>query len=215
MVCRRPQVIGAMIAKHRKAEKAGTEVDAEEAATVAAGQDELAALRAEIPVMESRLVELATARDLALEKIGNEVHPSVPVSESEDDNRIERTWEGTSRPALPDGAEPLHHHELLWMIGGYEPDRGVASAGHRAYFLTGPGTQLNIALIHYALDFLRDREYSAVQPPYFLNKDVMGQVAELQDYDEQLYHVTGDKVRSLGGAICALYVCYGLSRGSR
>jgi seryl-tRNA synthetase len=187
------QVVGGLIGKHRKAAAKGTEIDPEEAAAVESGQAELAAMRAEIPVMEGRLAELATSRDKALDKIGNEVHESVPVSESEDDNRVERVVEGSARLALPEGTAPLHHHELLWMIGGYEPERGAASAGHRAYFLTGPGTRLNIALIHYALDFLGEREYSAVQPPYFLNKDVMGQVAELEDYDEQLYHVTGEK----------------------
>lgn len=117
----------------------------------------------------------------------------MPVSDTEADNRVEREVGGTPAPELPAGTEPLHHHELLWMIGGYEPDRGVAAAGHRAYFLTGAGTQLNIALISYALEFLRKREYSGVQPPYFLNKEAMGAVAELDDYDEQLYHVSGEK----------------------
>jgi len=115
------------------------------------------------------------------------------VSDTEADNRVERVVGGTPSPELPAGSAPLHHHELLWMIGGYEPDRGVAAAGHRAYFLTGAGTQLNIALISYALQFLRERDYSGVQPPYFLNKEVMGAVAELDDYDEQLYHVSGEK----------------------
>lgn len=30
-----------------------------------------------------------------------------------------------------------------------------------------------------------------MQPPYFLSKSVMGAVAELEDYDAQLYHVAG------------------------
>ena len=30
----------------------------------------------------------------------------------------------------------LSHHDLLWRIGGYEPERGAAVAGHRGYVCT-------------------------------------------------------------------------------
>lgn len=75
----------------------------------------------------------------------------------------------------------------------YEPERGVAAAGHRAYFLTGPGLTLNLALIQYGLQLLEKKGYTPVQPPYFMNKEVMSGVAQLGDFDEQLY-----KVRAVG-----------------
>ena len=34
--------------------------------------------------------------------------------------------------------------------------------------------------------------YTAVQPPFFMRKDVMGKVAELKDYDESLYRIVDD-----------------------
>ena len=33
----------------------------------------------------------------------------------------------------------LNHHDLLWRIGGYEPERGAQVAGHRGYFLRDVG----------------------------------------------------------------------------
>ena len=75
--------------------------------------------------------------DQKLSHIGNLVHDDVPVSSSEKDNKVISTW-GTA--TAPNCKRTLHHHELLWMIGGYEPERGVAVAGHRAYFLTGKRT---------------------------------------------------------------------------
>ena len=48
-----------------------------------------------------------------------------------------------------------------------------------------------MAAVQYGLDFLAERGYTPVQPPYFLSKSVMGAVAELEDYDQQLYHVAG------------------------
>ena len=68
--------------------------------------------------------------DAKLGKIGNIVGENVPIFQDEDHNRFERSW-GTPR----DPVGLLNHHDLLWRIGGYEPDRGVAVAGHRGYFL--------------------------------------------------------------------------------
>ena len=43
---------------------------------------------------------------------------------------------------------------------------GAKIAGHRGYFLTNDGIDLNQALITYALDFLRKRSYKKIQPPF-------------------------------------------------
>merc|ERR1711957_959444 len=78
-----------------------------------------------------------------------------------------------------------------WRIGGYEPIRGQNVAGHRGYFLKNNGVLLNQALINYSIAFLRKRDYDVLQPPYMMNKDVMSKLAQLGDFDEQLYKVSG------------------------
>lgn len=126
--------------------------------------------------------------DKMVNKIGNIVDDTVPVGNDEDTgNRVERKW-GTPR----DPAGLLNHHDLLWRIGGYEPERGVAVAGHRGYFLKDAGVLLNQAFINYGISFLRKRNYSILQPPYFMKKDVMAGVAQLEQFDEELYKVGGD-----------------------
>lgn len=85
------------------------------------------------------------------------------------------------------------HHELLWMIDGYEPERGTRVAGHRGYFLKGNAVLLNQAIIMYALHWNTQRGFTTLQTPYFMNKDVMAGVAQLEDFDEELYHVTGEE----------------------
>uniref|UniRef100_A0A7S3LP31 serine--tRNA ligase n=1 Tax=Aplanochytrium stocchinoi TaxID=215587 RepID=A0A7S3LP31_9STRA len=118
-------------------------------------------------------------------KIGNIVHESVPVSDDEANNEVISTW-----GEFKEGDQYQSHHQLLWRIDGYEPERGVKVAGHRGYFLKGPGVMLNQALINYALQFLIKRGYTALQPPYFMKKEAMANVAQLSDFDEQLYHVS-------------------------
>lgn len=69
---------------------------------------------------------------------------------------------------------------------------GAKVAGHRGYFLTNDGIDLNQAMISYGLDFLRKRGYKKVQPPFMMNKDVMAKTAQLDQFDEELYKVCCD-----------------------
>lgn len=143
-------------------------------------------MRASIPAKEADVDTIKATLDKELSKVPNEVDPSVPVSKNEDDNAIVKQWgECTTREGLH------HHHELLTMIDGYEPERGVAVAGHRGYFLKGVGLLLNQALINYGLSFLLGKDYVPLQPPFFMNKEAMAGVAQLEDFDEQLYKVVG------------------------
>ena len=66
---------------------------------------------------------------------------------------------------------------------------GAKIAGHRGYYLTNDGIDLNQALISYGLDFLRKRGYKKIQPPFMMNKEVMAKTAQLDQFDEELYKV--------------------------
>lgn len=140
---------------------------------------------------KDRVADVEKERDAVLKRIGNLIHESVPVFDDEEHNRIERVWpESGERPKAP--GKGLTHVDLLHMIDGVEYARGVTTAGSRGYFLKGPGVLLNMGLIQYALRFLSDRGYVALQPPYFMEKEQMAKCAQLDDFDEQLYKVSGD-----------------------
>jgi seryl-tRNA synthetase len=135
---------------------------------------------------DEQLKVLHRAVQVKMRMVGNLVHESVPVSKDEAQNEIVKTWGTCTR----DHAK-YHHHELLHMIDGYASERGVTVAGHRGYFLKGVGVLLNQALIQYGLSFLVKRQYTPLQPPYFMRKEVMAETAQLEEFDEALYHVTG------------------------
>ena len=147
----------------------------------------------DLKALDAKVKEAEAATEPQLQKvlklfntIGNLVEDSVPVSNDEDkDNEVVNKW-GTCKQDAK-----YSHHELLYMIGGYEPERGVRVAGHRAYFFTDYGVLLNQAVINYGIAFLRKKQYKILQPPYMMNKDLMGGVAQLSEFDEALYKVTG------------------------
>lgn len=83
----------------------------------------------------------------------------------------------------------LSHHDVLSRLDGYEAERGVKVVGHRGYFLKHWGVFLNQALINYGLEFLTEREYTPLQTPQFMLKDMMAKTAQLEQFDEELYKV--------------------------
>ncbi len=73
-----------------------------------------------------------------------------------------------------------------------------APAGSRGYFLKGAGVLLNQALITYAMQFAYKKGSTPVQTPFFMRKERMAECAQLAQFDEELYKVTGRQLSSRG-----------------
>jgi len=83
------------------------------------------------------------------------------------------------------------HVDLITMIGGVDTDRATVASGSRAYYLMGPAVFLQQGLIQLALQTLYKEGYSPLYTPFFMKKDVMQEVAQLSQFDEELYKVVG------------------------
>jgi len=147
-------------------------------------------LEKQIEELENKAKQTKHELEKKIHKIGNIVHDSVPISNDEKENGLYAKKGEETLPVVKNGLK--HHHELLYMIDGYEPERGAKIVGHRGYFLKGPGVWLNQALINYGLKFLHEKGYSHLQTPFFMKKEVMDKVAQLEEYDEALYKISGD-----------------------
>uniref|UniRef100_H2ZBS2 Serine--tRNA ligase, cytoplasmic n=2 Tax=Ciona savignyi TaxID=51511 RepID=H2ZBS2_CIOSA len=135
---------------------------------------------------DQRRIELEGIRMKNLREIGNHLHESVPVSNDEDaDNRIERTvGDCTVR-------KKYSHVDLVVMVDGFEGERGAVVAGSRGYFLKGALVFLEQALINFALQRLANNDYVPIYTPFFMRKEVMQEVAQLSQFDDELYKVVG------------------------
>jgi seryl-tRNA synthetase len=143
-------------------------------------------LGASVKVDEESVKAVEAEVERLVDQIGNLVHESVVVSDDEANNQVVRQV-GT----LASAEGKLGHHEVLHRLHIAELERGVGVAGHRAYFLRGFGVRLNQALINYALDFLRRRDYVELQTPFFMRKETMAKTMQLAT-DHDLYHLTND-----------------------
>ncbi|XP_026776657.3 serine--tRNA ligase, cytoplasmic isoform X1 [Pangasianodon hypophthalmus] len=135
---------------------------------------------------DNERLRLEMERFESLREIGNLLHPSVPISNDEDaDNKVERTWGDCTVQ------KKYSHVDLVVMVDGYEGEKGAIIAGSRGYFLKGPLVFLEQALINYALRILYSRNYTLLYTPFFMRKEVMQEVAQLSQFDEELYKVIG------------------------
>uniref|UniRef100_A0A0K0F999 serine--tRNA ligase n=1 Tax=Strongyloides venezuelensis TaxID=75913 RepID=A0A0K0F999_STRVS len=127
------------------------------------------------------MTESEAKRDKLLVSIGNWLHESVVVSDNEDNNEVVRTYGDC------ESTKKYSHFDLVTMIDGYDSERGVRIAGSRGYFLKEPLVFLEMALVNYALQLLSDAGYKALYPPFFMRKEIMSEVAQLSQFDEELY----------------------------
>lgn len=140
---------------------------------------------------EKQLLVLETTRNSALREVGNWLHDSVPVSNDEDENKVERTWGNCETKGK------YSHVDLIVMIDGMNAEKGAIVSGARGYFLTGAAVFLEHALIQHSLHSLFEKGYTPLYTPFFMRKEVMQEVAQLSQFDEELYKVGGkgsDKV---------------------
>ncbi|VDM75646.1 unnamed protein product [Strongylus vulgaris] len=79
--------------------------------------------------------------------------------------------------------------DLVAMIDGFDGDRGTTVAGGRGYFLKGALVFLEQAIIQLALQKLGEKGFTPLYTPFFMRKEVMQEVAQLSQFDEELYKV--------------------------
>ncbi|KAJ7977986.1 serine--tRNA ligase-like [Quillaja saponaria] len=159
-------------------------ISGEDATGVISETDQTRKLIAE---KEVEVKEAQKQLNTKLETIGNLVHDSVPISADEANNAVIRSWgEKRLEPKLK------NHVDLVELLGIADLKKGADVAGGRGFYLKGDGVLLNQALINFGLFFLRERGYTSLQTPFFMRKDIMAKCAQLAQFDEELYKVTGE-----------------------
>lgn len=131
-------------------------------------------------------------RKAALGEIGNMLHSSCIISKDEAENAVVREFGDRET------RKRYSQMDLVVMVDGYEGERGSVVAGGRGYFLKGPLVYLEQALISLATQMLGDRGFTPLLTPFFVRKEIMQEVAQLSDFDDQLYKVTGKSSEEAG-----------------
>ena len=150
--------------------------------------DEVSNLGEMIENLESDARRMIEERDDIRMRIPNILHPDVPVG-GDDQKNVEISRHGPERVF---SFNPKTHNEIIEEIGWVDLARGAKVAGSRQYFLIGDLARLEMALQHYASDFLIDRAYTLVQPPLMMNRTAYEGVTDLSDFETVMYGIEPD-----------------------
>jgi seryl-tRNA synthetase len=141
-----------------------------------------------IKELEARSAERNARLTKILLTLPNVLHESVPTGKDETESVTVRTW-----GRHPDfGFKPKDHIDLLTDLGMVDVERGAKVAGARFFFLKGDAVKLEHGIMQYALDFLRSKGFTAVEPPFMLNRAAYEGVVNLEDFGPVIYKVEGE-----------------------
>ncbi len=136
--------------------------------------------------LEGRQEELEQERHRLLKQIPNLMHSSVPDGQGEEDNPEIRRW---GEPPQFD-FNPTDHRTILENLSVLDGERAAKISGHGFYFMKGDLVRLDFALQRFALDFLEQRGFTVINPPYMMNSDAYAGVAPLEDFKELMYQIS-------------------------
>lgn len=132
--------------------------------------------------------------------IPNLIHETVPIGKDETANKEIRKWGKIPKFNF----EIKDHIDISRSLDLVDLERAAKVAGARFYYLKNDLVKLNQALIHYALDFLAEKNYTPVQTPYLINRNSMAGAIIAEDFEDIIYKIEGDDLYLIGTSEHAL-----------
>ncbi len=125
--------------------------------------------------------------------IPNLIHESVPVGDQTSNKEIKK-WGNIPKFDF----QIKDHVDLANSLDLVDLERAAKVSGARFYYLKNDLVKLNQALINFALDFLTEKNYSLVQPPYLINEKSMKGAVIAEDFKDVIYKVDGEDLYLIG-----------------
>ena len=126
--------------------------------------------------------------------IPNIIADDVPIGE-DDTHNVE--GQRFLEPKVPDFEVP-YHTDILERLGGIDIDSARRTSGQGFYYLLGDVARLHSAVLTYARDFMIDKGFTYVIPPYMIRRDVVSGVMSFDEMDNMMYKIEGEDLYLIG-----------------
>jgi seryl-tRNA synthetase len=156
--------------------------------------DEMKKISKELSGLESSQEEIEKKYMRLALSIPNLIHQSVPIGKDSSSNKEIKTW-----GKIPEFDFKVNDHiDISEKLDLVDLERAAKVAGARFYYLKNDLVRLNQALIHYALEFLAEKNYSLIQPPYMINHQAMEGAVITDDFEEVIYKIEDEDLYMIG-----------------
>ncbi len=147
-----------------------------------------------LKALETREAELQEAVRSRMLVIPNMLDASVPIGRDDSENvEVQRFGE----PAVPDFEIP-YHTDIMESFGGIDLDSARRVAGNGFYYLIGDIARLHEAVLAYARDFMIDKGFTYVIPPFMMHGSVVQGVMSFPEMDAMMYKIEGEDLYLIG-----------------
>jgi len=136
--------------------------------------------------------------------IPNMIHKSVPIGSDESANVEVRKWGETPKFDF----DVKGHEEIAEKLDILDIQRASKIAGARFYYLKGDLVKLANAITSFAFEFLSEKGYKLIQPPYMINRKSMEGAVIAEDFEDVIYKIQDDDLYLIGTsehAIASMY----------
>ena len=164
-------------------------------------RDEAEGVKAQVKADAERLLaiekeseEVEAALKKAMMSIPNIIADDVPIGKNDEEN-VELKRFGEAK--LPDFEIP-YHLDILENLDGIDVDSARRTSGQGFYYLTGDIARLHSAVLSYARDFMIDKGFTYVIPPYMIHGDVVSGVMSFDEMENMMYKIEGEDLYLIG-----------------
>ena len=163
----------------------------EEAEAIKAQMSEIAE---ELDALEEREEKLRESVKNKMMQIPNIIDDSVPIGKDDSENvELEKYGE----PVVPNFEIP-YHTEIMERLSGIDLDSARKVAGNGFYYLMGDIARLHSAIISYARDFMINKGFTYVIPPYMIRSSVVNGVMSFAEMEGMMYKIEGEDLYLIG-----------------
>ncbi|MFC8778489.1 serine--tRNA ligase [Streptomyces nigra] len=159
-------------------------------------------LAADVKAADAERDAAAAETQELLAKLGNLVHPDVPIGGEEDFVTLET--HGEIRDFAAEGFEPKDHLELGNLLGAIDVERGAKVSGSRFYFLTGVGALLEFALVNAAIAQATAAGFTPMLTPALVRPESMAGTGYLGQDADGVYFLEKDNLYLVGTSEVAI-----------
>ncbi len=195
-----------LIKKTDELRKKKNDISIEVAQKKKSGQDvtqiikEMQEVSAKLSGLEETQTKVNESYTRLMFTIPNLIHDSVPIGKDETANKEIRKWGNVPQFDF----DVKNHIDISQSLDLLDIERAAKIAGARFYYLKNDLVMLNQALIQYALDYLSEKKYTLVQPPYLINRKSMEGVIITEDFESVIYKIENDDLYLIGTSEHAL-----------
>ena len=173
--------IGALMAAGKKEEAEGV-------------KQKVAEFSARLKDLEEKAPEIEEKIKKIMMRIPNIIDESVPIGKDDSEN-VEN--ERFGEPVVPDFEIP-YHTDIIDRFAGIDLDAARDVAGNGFYYLVGDIARLHSAVISYARDFMIDKGFTYVVPPFMIRSNVVTGVMSFDEMEAMMYKIEGEDLYLIG-----------------